>query len=206
MTELRWGLNSPLLIGNVLIVAPRDSQYLLAIDTGRGPKGAGREGEILWTYDNSASDLRDLLGAHQGRLYFSGRDGVFALDISSLNTAGELPGRLPRSIPAGRKQAGGEDETIDRLSRLPQVSRIGSPLVWQPDSIQARGLLTSSGVLYASRGQLETVGFDLRKRLKLLSRETVAGRLFQVGSPHIGGGQIIISSQSWLSAFSGPTF
>ncbi len=206
MRELHWGLNSPLLIGNVLIVAPRDSQYLLAIDTGRGPKGASREGEILWTYDNSAGDLRDLLGAHQGRLYFSGRDGIFALDISSLNTVGELAGRLPRSVPGGETKIAGRDEALDRLSRLPQVSRIGSPLVWEPDSIQARGLLTSSGVLYASRGQLETVGFDLRKRLRLLSRETVSGRLFKVGSPHIGGGQIIISSQSWLSAFSGPTF
>lgn len=206
MRELRWGLNSPLLIGNVLVVAPRDSQYLLAIDTGRGPKGASREGEILWTYDNSAGDLRDLLGAHQGRLYFSGRDGIFALDISLLNTAGELAGSLPRSIPGARTKIAGLEETIDRLSRLPQVSRIGSPLVWEPDSIQARGLLTSSGVLYASRGQLETVGFDLRKRLRLLSRETAAGRLFKAGSPHIGGGQIIISSQSWLSAFSGPTF
>lgn len=206
MRELHWGLNSPLLIGNVLIVAPRDSQYLFAIDTGCGPGGASREGQILWTYDNSAGDLRDLLGAHQGRLYFSGRDGIFALDISSLNIEGELAGSLPRSIPAGSKKAAGPDETIDRLTRLPQVSRIGSPLVWEPDSIKARGLLTSSGVLYASRGQLETVGFDLRKRLRLLSRETVAGRLFQVGSPHIGGGQIIISSQSWLSAFGGPTF
>ena len=39
MRELYWGLNSPLLLGNVLIVAPRDSQYLLAIDTGKGPAG-----------------------------------------------------------------------------------------------------------------------------------------------------------------------
>ena len=213
MRNLYWGLNAPLLMGNVLIVAPRDSQYLLAIDTGRGPSGRGREGEILWVYDNSAGDLRDLLGVHRGKLYFSGQDGIFALDISSLNAAGDVVVKpRPLSAAAARKRVfqglaiPAAADNIDRLSRLPGVLRIGSPLVWAPDSIAARGLLTSSGVLYASGGQLETVDFELRKRNALLPKETVLSGLFRAGGVYIGAGQIIISSQSSLTAFSGPTF
>ena len=214
MRELYWGLNTPILLGNVLIVAPRDSQYLLAIDTGRGPAGRAREGEVLWVYDNSTGDLRDLLGAHNGLLYFSGRDGIFALDISSMDAGGEVVRKPPvLRAAANRKRAlSGAKATIppaqniNRLSSRPRVLRVGSPLVWATDSIGARGLLTSSGVLYASNGQIETVDFGLEKRNALLPKDTARRGLFGFGGVYIGGGQIIISSQTSLSAFSGPTF
>ena len=223
MRHLYWGLNAPLLLGNVLVVAPRDSQYLLAIDTGRGPAGRGRAGEIRWVYDNSAGDLRDLLGVHQGKLYFSGPDGVFALDISSLDAAGDVTARprapRPLSNAAARKRLEAllgsgvtvaADNNSDRLSRLPSLSRIGSPLVWSTGSIAARGLLTSSGVIYASSGQLQAVDFELRKRNVLLPKEVAVRSGLSLGDMsggiHIGAGQIIISSQRSLTAFSGPTF
>ena len=214
LRELYWGLNSPLLLGNVLIAAPRDSQYLLAIDTGKGPAGPGREGEILWAYDNSGGDLRDLLGAHNGRLYFSGRDGIFALDITELNAAGDLVRKPPALRAAANRQRALSGSklskvaagNINKLSGLPKVYRVGSPLAWQVDSIRARGLLTSSGVLYAGNGQLETVDFGLSKRNALLPKGTALRGLFSFGGVYIGGGQIILSSQTSISAFSGPTF
>jgi len=214
MRELYWGLNSPLLLGNVLIVAPRDSQYLLAIDTGKGPAGPGREGEVLWAYDNSEGDLRDLLGAHNGRLYFSGRDGIFALDITELNAAGELIRKPPvlraaanrQRALSGSKLSKAATGNINKLSGLPKVYRVGSPLAWEVDSIRARGLLTSSGVLYAGNGQLETVDFGLTKRNALLPKDTARRAFFSFGRVYIGGGQIILSSQTSISAFSGPTF
>ena len=214
LRELYWGLNSPLLLGNVLIVAPRDSQYLLAIDTGKGPAGPGREGEILWAYDNSGGDLRDLLGAHNGRLYFSGRDGIFALDITALNAAGELIRKPPvlraaanrQRALSGSKLSKVSTGNINKLSGLPMVYRVGSPLAWEVDSIRARGLLTSSGVLYAGNGQLETVDFGLSKRNALLPKDPASRGLFSFGGVYIGGGQIILSSQTSISAFSGPTF
>ena len=100
-----WGANPLLFVGETLIVTPRDSLYLYAIDCsmpsravlppsalaatavsspaeGAVARAAARQGgRILWSYSNAAGDLRDLLGYAGGRLYFTGPGGVQALEI-----------------------------------------------------------------------------------------------------------------------------
>ena len=144
---------------------------------------------MLWAYDNSGGDLRDLLGAHNGRLYFSGRDGIYALDITELNAAGDLVRKPPVLRAAANRQRALSGSklskvaagNINKLSGLPTLYRVGSPLAWEVDSIRARGLLTSSGVLYAGNGQLETGDFGLSKRNALLPKDTALRGLFSFG-------------------------
>ena len=65
-------------------------------------------------------------------------------------------------------------------------------------------------MIYASSGQLQAVDFELRKRNVLLPKEVAVRSGLSLGDMsggiHIGAGQIIISSQRSLTAFSGPTF
>ena len=44
-------------------------------------------GRMLWRYHNGDGRLRDFLGAHDGRLYFTGPDGVGVLDVRGLEGA-----------------------------------------------------------------------------------------------------------------------
>jgi hypothetical protein len=185
LRSLDWGANPPLLLGHVLVVTPRDSHYLLAFDTGTGPRGEGEAGRILWAYDNSNQDLRDFLGYHEGALYFTGKAGVTALDVSSLSADGTL---------ASGKPAWGSFRAAPRkVSRLP----------WTRGAITAPGALCSQGVVYAERRMLRLVDFDLTERRDLLAPDGLPG------SPHgalngrvkIETGIVLMTSPQILSTF-----
>jgi len=82
--ETVWGMNPMLLLGHVLIVTPRDSELLYAIDTGSGPEGQKSAGRVLWTYDNAGGIVRDLLGSDGDSLFFTGRRNLGRLDLRQL--------------------------------------------------------------------------------------------------------------------------
>ena len=174
---LPWGVNPSLLVGHVLIVAPRDSKHLYAIDTGRGPGGAAAGGRILWTYRNATGDIRDLLGLYRQRLYFTGRAGVAYLDLSDLTPSGELASR--------------------RSPRLELAA--GS---WGRDRIPARGALTRSGVVFADADRLWLVDLDLKTRRPLLPESFPKSEHGQyAGSVRIGRDMVLVTSRQILSAF-----
>ena len=56
-----------------MIVTPRDSHVLYGIDTGYGASSPHLGGRVVWRYSNRTGDLRDLLGYHDGYLYFTDR-------------------------------------------------------------------------------------------------------------------------------------
>lgn len=167
LRSLIWSHNPPLLLGHLLIVTPRDSRFLYAIDTGEGPGGESEAGRILWRYDNSVADLRDVLGYHAGALYFTGKGGVNALDISTRDERGAFPG-----------------------GRDPKLR--GSPLKWKRNSIPGRGALSAHGVVFADHRRLWLVDFGLREQPRPLVTESfrvtqhgkVPGRL-QLAGRHL---------------------
>ncbi len=155
LREIVWGVNPPLFVGETLIVAPRDSHFLYAIDTvsagGRRGRDAAPErqaGRVLWKYSNVRGQLRDLLGVSRGRLYFSGPGGVQALDIDRVPPDGS-----PRLLPAAPALAG--------------------------KMVNGRGALTSAGVLVAAGS---AAGFPPRGFERLGEKSSVPGgcRLYLV--------------------------
>ena len=82
--EIGWGSNAPIVVDDVVVVAPLDSQYLYAFDR--------ESGEVRWSLNRKTSargrnwNLRYILGAHGGKVLVSGdkavairaRDGVVA--------------------------------------------------------------------------------------------------------------------------------
>ncbi len=136
LREIVWGVNPPLLVGETLIVAPRDSTFLYAIDTvsarvrwGADASRDRQAGRVLWKFSNARGHLRDLLGVSRGRLYFSGPGGVQALDIGSVP-----PGGSPRLVPVAPALAG--------------------------KAVNGRGALTSAGILVAAGPGSSRSGFE----------------------------------------------
>ena len=82
LRETYWGPNPLLVVDGVLIVTPRDSRFLYAIDTGRGPDGPEKAGQVLWGFYNETGDLEDLLG-HRGTFGRAGQGYLSALCTSS---------------------------------------------------------------------------------------------------------------------------
>jgi len=138
--DIVWSANPPLLIGDTLIVTPRDSMYLYALDLGAERARSWRQpGRILWSYRNSGNEVRDLLGYSGGYLYFTGPAGVKALDIQNVP-----PGGSPRPVP--------------------------STIRWGREVIDGRGALTDAGVLVlaAEGGDLVDDGVGGESRLWLV--------------------------------------
>jgi outer membrane protein assembly factor BamB len=193
-----WGANPLLFVGETLIVTPRDSLHLYAIDCstvpssnssapdpvrGAGAGSRGRQGgRILWSYSNAAGDLRDLLGYAEGRLYFTGPGGVQALDIS------ETPLKAPRKIPG--------------------------PI---PRSDEGRGALTDSGVVLVARvggprpeigqrpegeSRLWLVDFSLKNRIDLSGPLPPPDSLTYGGNVTVKDGRIFLTSRDLVAAYS----
>jgi hypothetical protein len=176
MRETVWSAGPPILVGNALIVTPTDSRLLIAIDAGEGPEGRAGAGRILWTYDNSDSDLRDLLGYHDGRLWFTGPAGVAALEIRSLSWAGTL-----------------RDSTEPRRA----LSR-----GWRRGSIEAAGALSSAGVVACDASGLWLVDFDLRGKRPLVRGSVAAApRGSFAGRVALQGDLVTVTSNDLFSAF-----
>jgi outer membrane protein assembly factor BamB len=127
LRDLSWGANPPLILGPLLIVTPRDSEYLYALDRGVGPAGALSAGKTLWKYHGG--DLRDLVGYCRGLLYFTGRDEISALDIRSMDAYGRLA-----------SAEGGDALPLKKSFRLRQDHTVTSP-----------GALTQEGVIFSDQ-------------------------------------------------------
>jgi hypothetical protein len=227
LRDLVWGTNSPLLLDHLLIVTPRDSQLLLAIDTGRGPDGASRAGEVLWYHDNSHETLRDFLGHHEGWLYFTGDNGVEALDISSRGVSGRLElaenkseeeeasrGKLYRNLrPAADSGAAGSDSSSsvlpgrEPLASLPLAPRVQSRYGGADKVVEAPGLLTDKGVLYNDTTGLYLVDHRLTRREPLVVPPVNAGVMgFIPGRVKIAGDLILVTSRLWITAYGSPVY
>jgi outer membrane protein assembly factor BamB len=179
--SISWGPNPLLLIGNVLIATPRDSEYLYAISTGRGPEGPLSGGKVLWRYYNpfrhgqQGGDLRDLLGYYRGNLYFTGAEGVSALDLSGM----DAEGRLPRG-----------------LSQPPRVQ--GNTF----EGVAGPGALTASGVVFSDREGVRLVSLDLRNVIDLTPRpyrHSVFGDY--PGRVQVAPGAILMTSRQMVSCY-----
>ncbi len=190
LRDLSWGPNPLLLLGNVLLLTPRDSEHLYAIDTGMGPGGAANGGKILWRYTPSVNgsgqaELRDLLGCHRGLLYFTGPGDIVngpgevtALDLTSLDAQGLLPGGGPPR-------------------KLPPL-RVEGP-------IPGPGVLTSSGVLLSDDDGLQLVSFDLGEVRPISTgpyRPSEGGSY--PGRLQVSGGLVYMTSRHLLSAYAPP--
>lgn len=191
--ELSWGPNALLLLGNVLLATPRDSDCLYAIDTATGPAGASAAGRILWRYwneedINNQSKKRDLLGFYKGRLYFTGSREVSALDLSSMDTHGYLG-------------AGGEAVSLwDRLRRLSSPPPFGA--FTMASTVKGPGVLTDSGVLYPDEEGIRLVDLDLESERALTSgpyRDSKWGSY--PGRLQVGGAHILMTSRELISAY-----
>lgn len=183
---LCWGPNPILLLGNILIVTPRDSDQLYAIDTGTGPLGPRAGGRILWKFANpllaqGQAEWRDLAGFAAGRLYFTGpgeiRNGpslVAALDLRGLDALGRL--------------ASGEVPT--RLAPLRLDGIVSGP-----------GQVTDEGILVATEKGIHLVALDLRSARLLTTRPYPprAGRSYP-GRLVIQGGSVYMVSRKLLSS------
>ncbi|MEM7232080.1 MAG: PQQ-binding-like beta-propeller repeat protein [Planctomycetota bacterium] len=177
LRQLVWGLNPPVLWRHVLLVAPRDSKYFVAIDTGTGPEGESSAGRILWTYNNRDGDLRDFLGVREGMIYFTGQAGVACLDARGMRADGRLATASPTKLLAS-----------------------GS---WARGSIPSAGVLTADGVVFSDQHRLWLSDFSLRRApIPLLDgtypasdHGTLAGRVF------VQDGLVYVTSNGLLSAF-----
>lgn len=184
LRETYWGPNPLLVVDGVLIVTPRDSRFLYAIDTGRGPDGPEKAGQVLWGFYNETGDLEDLLGHHDGCLYFvsqSSDGGIARLDVQM-----GADGRLLSSSPGpGGMPSPALTRTSPALSLGPQVG---------PAALTAQGILTVDGnLLKIIDFQLETV-----ERLAVLGKDTYPrfARRLQVAD-----GIVFIASPNTVSAY-----
>ena len=198
--DLVWGLNPPLLIGHVLVVAPRDGDTLLAIDTGRGPAGPTAAGRLLWKYDNRSGDLRDLLGVAGDRLWFTGPSEVAALDLST----------LPAGLFEGLFEGGGGEEASEKRDgskrdAVPEPDRLVATYAGLIESIPAAGLLTDQGVVYAERDAIGRINFELDDRQLLVDGfpKPVQGRV-EPGRVFLIDGRLLVAGRHHLTAFSEP--
>lgn len=191
LRDLSWGSNPLLILGNLLIVAPRDSEQLLALDRGTGPAGRLSGGKVLWWYSLRPRvaameiDLRDLLGEHNGLLYFTGSSEVVALDVRSLDAFGRL-GEGTRTTLRGMVEL-----TPRKLPPLRARSRIPGP-----------GFLTAAGVLYTDQDGLRLASLDLRSERALTPvpyRRSPWGSY--PGRVQVSGGRIYMTSRELISAY-----
>ena len=203
---ISWGANPLFIKENMLIVTPRDSQYLYAVDIGRGPGGEANAGKILWKYRNRTGELRDFLGYLDGYLYFSGHGSgaVLRLDIRHLDAWGRLTTRSsPSPVPRGaagdgrggflRSPDARGARSSPRLERAALQLGIGSSI--------PPGALTPQGVVIADGGRLKLVSPDLQRITDLstpfrdLPGRTVPGRV------QVVGGMVLITSRNLISAY-----
>ncbi|HVR73555.1 MAG TPA: PQQ-binding-like beta-propeller repeat protein [Planctomycetota bacterium] len=191
LRDLSWGSNPLLLLGNLLIVAPRDSEQLLALDRGTGPAGRLSGGRLLWWYSlrprTSAMeiDLRDLLGEHNGLLYFTGSSEVAALDVRSLDAFGRLGEGIRTTL------RGVVELTPRKLPPLRARSRIPGP-----------GFLTAAGILYADQDGLRLASLDLRSERALTPAPfRRSGWGSYPGRVQVSGGRIYLTSRQLISAY-----
>ena len=175
---LVWGLCAPVRVGPLLIVAPRDSRGLFAIDVGAGPDGAMAAGRIRWSYDNSHGDLRDLLGYRDGRIYFTSESGVACLDLDGLRPDGSFPrGTGPKKIVASR--------------------------IWNRVNLPSAGALCDTGVVYCDERMLWRIGFDLTGAPEplLANPFPAADHGHRAGRVFVAPGRVFVASNSLISAF-----
>ncbi len=187
--QLTWATNPPYLMGHVLLVTPRDSNFLYAVDTGTGPGGEVAGGRILWHFDNSKGDLRDLLGCHGERLYFTGPAGVAYLDLRGLPSANDS---LSRRAPS-QKASPAKSRSPRRKLEAGQTLR---------NRIAARGVLTRSGVVFADDENLWHVDLDLGNRRPLTAGgfpDSLHGKY--PGRVTVAGDLVLMTSNELLSAF-----
>jgi len=231
LRDLVWSNNPPILLGNVLVVAPRDSTLLLAIDTGRGPRGASAAGEVVWYYDNSGGRLRDMLGYHEGRLYFTGEDGVEGLDLSSMNAEGRLVGSAASVVPGRSAPSDAEEgEAVsdgvagagrssfpgrELLATLPRPKRLGKAYGGSPgeEGVAAAGCLTRDGILYCDETGLYLVDHALENQKAIVLPARVdendpdaGGIAFPMGRVSIVGDLILVTSQTRITAYGAPVY
>lgn len=176
---LPWSAQGPVRWGPLLILTPRDSEYLLAVDAGLGPSGRSGAGRILWSYRNRRGELRDLLGVHAGKVYFTSSEGVARLDLS-------------RALPDGRL-AEGERARLERMA----VGR-------RRGRIPARGDLCRSGVVFADAEALWLVGWDLGAPRRLTSEPFPSprdARLTYAGRVRVLGDLVVVTSNHGVSAW-----
>ncbi len=195
--SLVWGLHPPVFVGHQLIVAPKDSEALYAIDTGTGPAGPAAAGRLLWWYDNPDGALRARLGHHRDKRYFTGDAGVAALDLSTLRPSGELDlddrAQLERDL---------DDVPVDAV---PEAERVVARYPGVLDEIPAAGLLTRRGVLAATESGLTLIGLDLATRHSLIDAWPPSRDGYEyAGRVRIAGGLVIVVGRRLITAFGGP--
>lgn len=184
--ETFWGANPLLLIGPVLVATPRDSAFLYAFDTGKGPEGRAGAGRILWRFANqpeatgSLAGLRDLLGCYQGRLYLSGAAEIVYLDLAGMDAAGHL-------VRGGKI-----------LDTPKKVSLSPTTLL----HVQGPGVLTTSGIMFSDFQNLLLMTLD-PPRLRPLTREPFRESEWgsYPGRVLLSDGMVVVTSRTLLSAY-----
>ena len=191
--EAYWDANPLLLAGHVLIVTPRDSEYLLAVDTGHGPDGDVRRGQVLWRYRNADGLIRSLLGLRDGHLCFTGPEGIGFLDVRGLPGFGGGVAPIPEQ-PFLRYQA------------------------FRPTRDIGPGALSAEGVVFADRRGLRLfvprieqgpgsadggeVEGDLPGELRTLASFRRRGAVVLPGRVQITEGVILVTAGRVLDAYS----
>ena len=188
--DVYWGVNPPLLVGETLIVTPRDSEWLYALHAGSSTS-ARSGGEILWRHSNSNRALKDLLGysPKTGYLYFSGPGGVQALD---LRRGGDGPPQLVQS-PLRRLSFGRAaltDSGVVAAHAAPVAAALGKPIFGlglQLVDLELKSLEelapTKSGVKGELQGANVAVFGD---RILLTTRDSVSALVARRESPDGG--------------------
>ncbi len=140
--SIHWGANSLLLVDDLLIVTPRDSQVLYAIDTGLGPGGRAQAGTVRWIYRSHARSrqYKHLLGYHDDYLYFA----IEHVGVARLNV---------------RDAAENQRGTLETAPPELGVRKIAGP-----------GALTDQGLLVVDDGFLKLISFDFGDVKNLTSR------------------------------------
>lgn len=182
--NLSWDINPPLLAGGTLVVTPRDSRQVLALDidyplAGRSWNVTHSEEvesdsgstvlPLVWDYP-CPRGARYMLGIHQNRVYFSGPRGLSAL---------EMPG-------AGS-------------GRTPDL--IHSKIDWnRRDPLRGRPALSERGIVFTDATGLRLASFELDRVDDLLSEpfpESQHGSY--AGNVALWKGKILIQSREILS-------
>ncbi|MCH2374398.1 MAG: hypothetical protein MK538_09440 [Planctomycetes bacterium] len=184
LRDILWSPNSPLLVGDTVIVTPRDSHVLYGIDTGYGASSPHLGGRVVWRYSNRTGDLRDLLGYHDGYLYFMGgnrHSGIVRVRV------GSRPQPRPRS-PA----KGGPTNLRRHLQRTPPRLGLGRHL--------GPGLLTADGIVVLDGSKIKLISLDLQGVEDLVELPD-ANQLSAFGQFRTTEDMLILASQERIWAF-----
>ena len=218
LRETYWGSNPLMLLGNVLIATPRDSEYLVAIDLGQGKaernaaseRSASEPGRVLWKYHNQNGMMRDLLGFREGHLHFSGPMGLSVLDVRG------FPG-VPATAPVDAgvadpltEGAAGDSEIDDAADRRGGASDVEpiATLLFSPAASESRelgpGVLLQNGVLFSDARAIRLYRFPDGRLLggeldTLVQEPRGPGRLM------VENGLIYLTTRHLLAAFEAET-